>query len=81
MSARPDHKSRTYEPTAHPRWSYLRSASLINRPYRVMVNGETFDELYDQRDAIMCARIAKRDNATASVVIIDRRSGKPVFRA
>ena len=52
---------------------------LVACPFEVRIDGALHDRFYDLRDAVTSARIAKRDNPTRAVVVIDVRTGKIVF--
>ncbi len=54
-------------------------SELIDRPFEVRVEGRAVDRFYDVRDAIACARAAKRAHQSSAVIVIDIRTEKPVF--
>jgi hypothetical protein len=53
-------------------------SKLVSCPFEVHVDGARRDQFYDVRDATASARLAKRVNPRACVVVMDARTGKLV---
>jgi hypothetical protein len=56
-----------------------RPPRLVACPFEVRVDGGTHDRFYDVRDAMASARAYKTKNLSATVLVVDSRTGKLVI--
>jgi hypothetical protein len=52
---------------------------LVACPFEVRVDGEMRDQFYDVRDAMMSAKTLKKNNPSATVLVVDARTRKIVI--
>jgi hypothetical protein len=62
--------------TVQSRHLHANSLKLIECPFEVRIDDATHDQFYDLRDATASARVAKRKNPMATVVVTDVTTGK-----
>jgi hypothetical protein len=55
-----------------------RPPKLVACPFEVRVDGVSHDQFYDVRDAMMSAIALKKENPSASVLVVDTRTRKLV---